>query len=626
MIKLINNRDNSKGITMSSCPTCKSKTPVREAGYDACRDCGCEFNKDTVYTEGSYEKLCESVFREMKNNLDDAYIISSLKETVESFKNDGKQVLPNLVDVLTESADTLYNQWQSGRGNKYDFGVVLKGINRLLEWAEVHESDYPNWDIPQLGISQPADIPPATPDQMISQEPEQVNPETHPERPEGEAKEHDAMARVAAATEELKAAVADLTSAETQEHGGVNPIPSDNIFTSPADQFMQGLNQPIDTLGITPEVGQQGNLGFSTPVDATTVNSDSQIPVSDQGNPSYVTPENPNPQEEEEPIQETVLADHLGTATEQTEKKLAAENGEEVVNGTIPFTQNPSNGGNLASGKLNTDDQNKLKDADTKGKKVAVTAKKSAVDSSPDWNDAITESVLKPKDVIFINENFSDQWTVQSIKGSKATLRSGMKSAVIDVTQDQFKHVDGISSSWEREEATLNETKKLWEKMSKQIEEQEVEEKPTEDKAPEASVIEESDKNTIYKYIKESGIYQESRTAALQHLVSKFGNSVDQLSFILEEACMSETKPEIDAEYGVVEENKLEQQFTLENAWKKMSEKDDADKEIEDMKVEENLTSSGGGVDNKNSESSIGGGSSGLNAREKRGSDISLKI
>lgn len=276
-------------------------------------------------------------------------------------------------------------------------------------------------------------------------------------------------------------------------------------------------------------------------------------------------------------IGESVIGDHFHTATGQKRP--------------FPYTQDPLNTHNDHFDKNETGDlevANRLKVANENGvvpEDDAVKSKK-AIGSSDSGGNAMGESIshLREKDLVYINENFSTQWSVSKVFApNKVALKSGNKTKTFDPLTESYQHVDGVSNAWDREADRITSTRKLWESIEKQYETKETlhnseytkEEEKEEDKGEECKK-EVCEAKEIYAHIKSSGLYLERQTQALQTLVSKYGNDLEQLSSILEDAVASQHagNEKIEDLYGYKKQGELDKQFSLEAAWKAMQEEE----------------------------------------------------
>lgn len=296
--------------------------------------------------------------------------------------------------------------------------------------------------------------------------------------------------------------------------------------------------------------------------------------------------------EDAKKIGESVIGDHFRTPT--GEKR------------PFPYTQDPLNTHNDHFDKNETGDleiMNRVTIAKVKGTvpvdDVAAIAK-TVVGGDSSGGNAMGESIshVREKDLIYINENFSNQWSVSKIYSpNKVTLKSGNKTRTFDPLTESFCHVDGVSNAWERESDRITSTRKLWESIEKQYENTETlnnSEYTTEEKEDEvvcaagmSAVCPDGKKavcevNEIYAHIKSSGLYLERQTSALQKLVSKYGNDLEQLSSILEDAVASQSagNEKIEDLYGYVKGGDLDTKFALEAAWRGIQEEEGKKKVI----------------------------------------------
>ena len=312
----------------------------------------------------------------------------------------------------------------------------------------------------------------------------------------------------------------------------------------------------------------------------------------------------------------------------------------------FPFTQDPLNTHNDHFDDKELGDlevKNRLDKANAEGtvdiddtvspKKGGIGGASTGVGSG---GDAMGDSInyLKVRDLIYVKENYSVQWEVTKVDGpSKVFLKSGKKTCMINPKVDTYAHVDGVSLAWERESGAINESRKIWEAMEKASLNEETtlshsgyllkeSEDKTEDCEEDGTCEKEEEeekpileKAELYERIKASGIHREPKTKALQELVSKYGNTLDEMIAVFEDAVSSEKagNEKIEDIYGYQKPNDMDTKFKLENAWNEMESKMQSG-EVEE--VEEGLTDNS---DGKHAEKQIAIGKDGINAREKRG-------
>lgn len=327
----------------------------------------------------------------------------------------------------------------------------------------------------------------------------------------------------------------------------------------------------------------------------------------------------------DEPIEESVIGDHFHNSV--GEKR------------PFPFTQDPTNNNNDHFDEKELGDlevKNRLQKADDEDVvdvDDAVTPKKATVGGGEDMGDSI--NYLKISDLIYVKENYKTQWEVSRVDGpNKVYLKSGKKTCMINPAVDSYAHVDGVSLAWEREESRINESKNIWAEMEKTLVED------NKSLAPAGYVLKESaqkcdingencedteevdqrpvlEKADLYEAIKSSEIHRQPRSKALQKLVSQYGNNLQEMIAVFEDAVASEFagNEKIEDLYGYKKPNELDTKFKLEDAWQEIEkkEKEDAEKA---QQVEEGLTDNS---DNGNAEKQIAIGKNGLNSRDKRG-------
>lgn len=94
-----------------ACPTCGSKNLNEGLNLDekTCKDCGCVFRESnqTVFEEGSFAKICESVSQFLLDRIDNPTIRRELLTIVERFSNEGIESSDDLVRELNFIAESM---------------------------------------------------------------------------------------------------------------------------------------------------------------------------------------------------------------------------------------------------------------------------------------------------------------------------------------------------------------------------------------------------------------------------------------------------------------------------------------------------------------------------------------
>ena len=135
-----------------SCPHCGSQNlrVTSNINESACNTCGCEYKETPegkqIFANGDFNTFMENVTHQICEGVADPMIRTALKTSVKGFLNEGYQALPAYVQHLVTEAESLYNQYQVGLREKEDFGAVMEGINALVPWIKLHESEYPDYD------------------------------------------------------------------------------------------------------------------------------------------------------------------------------------------------------------------------------------------------------------------------------------------------------------------------------------------------------------------------------------------------------------------------------------------------------------------------------------------------
>jgi hypothetical protein len=193
---------------MTRCPTCASlKTEsVSNRNEFICSECDSTFNPvmKKIYTEGSYPKLCGSVATLIAENMLDVRLGTSIREIVEGYVNEDPKDVNLLIERLADIAQDLYNDYKMNRREKYDFGALMEGINRLNEFANIQspQDDLASEEVPEVSD---------TTDPMSM-----VNPAVDGSIEVGE---HSALEKLKNAICAVQCAIQSLESAEAQENG-----------------------------------------------------------------------------------------------------------------------------------------------------------------------------------------------------------------------------------------------------------------------------------------------------------------------------------------------------------------------------------------------------------------------
>lgn len=192
---------------MTRCPSCASLKTDQAINLNEveCLECGSVFNPvmKKIYTEGSYPKLCGNVANLIAENMLDAGLGTSIREIVEGYINENPKDVNLLIERLADIAQDLYNDYKMNRREKYDFGALMEGINRLNEFANIQS--------PTDDVS--TEVPPVS-DQ--SDPMSMVNPNVDGSIEVGE---HTALEKLKNAICAVQCAIQSLESAEAQEKG-----------------------------------------------------------------------------------------------------------------------------------------------------------------------------------------------------------------------------------------------------------------------------------------------------------------------------------------------------------------------------------------------------------------------
>jgi hypothetical protein len=235
---------------MNRCPSCgstKTHQTFNNGDELACSDCKTVYNPvmEKVYTSYDYAKFCESVSTLISEKMSDANLGSSIREIIESYVNEPKEVSV-LIEKLADIAEDLYNDYKMNRREKYDFGALLEGINRLSEFSELQ--------MPQDVTTEP-EVTSEVPD--VSQTPDpmsMVNPSVDSPIEVGE---HSALEKLKSAIDAVQCAISSLESAEAQENGAAELSAGETDLTGiPAEP-----NVPVsDDAGMAVEGLQVGSI------------------------------------------------------------------------------------------------------------------------------------------------------------------------------------------------------------------------------------------------------------------------------------------------------------------------------------------------------------------------------
>lgn len=241
---------------MTRCPSCGSSTTHqsnRNRDEFSCGDCDAVFNSvmERVYFNGDYKKFYGSVASVIVENMTDANVGSSIKEIIEGYKNESPEDVSLLVERLVDIARDLYNDFQMNRRDKYDFGALLEGINRLNEFANI-----------QFPQDTENELTPHSTDTEVPEVDELSDPMSMLSKNDGsiEVGEHRALSDLKTAITSVQSAIDSLESAESQEtsaseiNQGIDAIPTDDS-TSPTFEGMQNglMDEPVSSdLGSLP--------------------------------------------------------------------------------------------------------------------------------------------------------------------------------------------------------------------------------------------------------------------------------------------------------------------------------------------------------------------------------------
>lgn len=257
-------------------------------------------------------------------------------------------------------------------------------------------------------------------------------------------------------------------------------------------------------------------------------------------------------EDDTEEVKESVIGDHF-----------------HMPDGTkmpFPFTQDPTNSASEEYKEEKMEDAEK--DADDIKKKVGIKGKEKVEEAALNG--------LRTNDVINKGSDFKTQWTVTKITRNPATvhLKSGMKTTIMDPLKESFQYIDGVSLGYERNSEGIEDTKKIWAALEESFK-SESSLKPL-NESKDSETIEERKKQEVvtkkelYHFVKEGDYHRKPRTSALQELVTKFGNSIEEMESVLDDASLSDGDETVDAAYGVTELGELDTTFALKNAWAQM--------------------------------------------------------
>lgn len=302
---------------MTRCPTCASLKTESFSNRNefTCSECDSTFNPvmQKIYTEGSYPKLCGSVATLIAENMLDTRLGTSIREIVEGYVNEGPKDVNLLIERLADVAQDLYNDYKMNRREKYDFGALMEGINRLNEFANIQSpQDNFSLEVPEVSdTTDPMSMVNPTVDSSI------------------EVGEHSALEKLKNAICAVQCAIQSLESAEAQENGA-GELNADVVGASiapPVDSVIEGL--------------QTGAL------DSPTLNVSGSDPMNSEVPPMAPTPGLEGPEHEQE--EQGAIAD-LKAGLEQLQAAYAEYmSSEEKVHGVDGSTPETGIGGPLKS-------------------------------------------------------------------------------------------------------------------------------------------------------------------------------------------------------------------------------------------------------------------------------------
>ncbi len=258
---------------MTRCPSCASLKTDQAINLNEveCLECGSLFNPvmQKIYTEGSYPKLCGNVATLIAENMLDTRLGTSIREIVEGYVNEDPKDVNLLIERLADIAQDLYNDYKMNRREKYDFGALMEGINRLNEFANIQS---PPDDVPSE-VS--AEVPSVD---ALSDPMSMVNPSVDGSIEVGE---HSALEKLKTAICAVQCAIQSLESAEAQENGaGELNVDAGELSALPhEDSVVEGLQTgAIDS----PTLNVSGSDPMNTEVPAMTPVTGSEGPEHEQ--------------------------------------------------------------------------------------------------------------------------------------------------------------------------------------------------------------------------------------------------------------------------------------------------------------------------------------------------------
>lgn len=275
------------------------------------------------------------------------------------------------------------------------------------------------------------------------------------------------------------------------------------------------------------------------------------------------------PFEEEEELDESVIGDHFHTP--------------DGTKMPFPFTQDPTNSASeeYKEEKMEEDEEEVEENNEQIGTKGKDKLEEAALNG------------LRVGDIINRGSDFSTQWHVTKItRGpAKVHLKTGTKTSVMDPMRESFQYIDGVALGYERHLEGVDDTKRVWEALEESFNSEKSLQPINEsdefemNEEGEEEVTEEKEsvtKEELYRFVKEGDYHKMQRAAALQELVAKFGNQVEEMESVLDDAVLSENNEAIDETYGVQELGELDTMFALKNAWSQMEEELGVDKANQD--------------------------------------------
>lgn len=275
-------------------------------------------------------------------------------------------------------------------------------------------------------------------------------------------------------------------------------------------------------------------------------------------------------EDDSDSLEESVIGDHFHTP-----------DGTQMP---FPFTQDPTN----SASEKHKEEKMEEETEETEEREEAAGLKA---------KEKIEESALnglREGDIIHKGSDFSTQWKVTKITRGPARvhLKSDTKTTLMNPMKETFQYIDGVSLGYERNLEGIDDTRKIWESLEESFKSEntlmpisesaqmEPEFSDDDEVFSEKEVI---SKNELYSFVKEGDYHKLPRSSALQELVSKFGNSLEEMEAVLDDAVLSETDESINESYGVEELGELDTTFALQHAWDQMEEEIGLQKSADDQ-------------------------------------------